>query len=195
MAAVAVIFFSSCATQRNFEKYAQKHPVKLAELCIEKFPIRDSVGEPVFDTIRRSDNLDHTGTIDSLKQAADELVREMESKQMISDLDRKKAVDIIGDYSKENESLKRKAKSLAADISRLQANYRPCLPDTQRIYLPHFLENPAKDLVIASLYNKVAKIEQQRDDWKHRAQTRFWWLVVLVAILGIGVGLKLKGIL
>lgn len=193
MAAIAAIFFSSCATERNFQKYAAKNPVKLAELCIEKFPIRDSIGEPVIDSTHRADNLDHTGTIDSLKDAADRLVKQLESSLEITDLDKQRAMDVIGEYSKENEKLKKQARALASDISHLQANYKPCLPDTVYSTITHFLENPAKDLLIGSLYNKIAKTEQQRDDWKATAKTRFWWIIVLGALLGFMILNRVKG--
>jgi len=195
MAAIAVIFFSSCATQRNFEKYAAKHPVKLAELCIEKFPIRDSIGEPVIDSSHKADNLDHSGTIDSLKDAADALVKELEAKTEMSELDKGRALDVIGEYTLENVNLKKKVKGLASDISRLQANYRPCLPDTVFRTIPHFLENPAKDVVINSLRNQLAKTEQQRDDAQHKAKVRWWIIFALGCIIGAAIFGRVKGII
>ena len=35
---LSALFLTSCVTQRGFEKYADKHPTELAELCDEEFP-------------------------------------------------------------------------------------------------------------------------------------------------------------
>lgn len=194
--AIAALFFVSCATERNFQKYAAKHPVKLAELCIEKFPIKDSVGEAVIDSTHKADNKDHTADIDTIGKIADELVDKINSAGFHpTDREKKECLDVIAAYTKENAELKAKAKALQSDVKRLQANYKPCVSDTVFSTKSHFLENPAKDVVIGSQRTQLAKTEQQRDDAKGKAKTYFWIIVALLAVIGAGIFGKIKGII
>ena len=41
--AIYLLIVPGCATQRKAEKFYKKHPVELAKVCSEKFPIKDTV--------------------------------------------------------------------------------------------------------------------------------------------------------
>lgn len=52
---IMVLGIFGCATQKKAEKYYTKHPVKLAEKCAEKFPVKDTYIPG--DTVTKYDTL------------------------------------------------------------------------------------------------------------------------------------------
>lgn len=53
--AIYLLVVPGCATQRKAEKYYKKHPVELAKVCAEKYPVKDSIikgdSVTVYDTL------------------------------------------------------------------------------------------------------------------------------------------------
>lgn len=53
--AIYLLIIPGCATQRKAEKFYKKHPVELAKVCAEKYPVKDSIikGDSVviYDTL------------------------------------------------------------------------------------------------------------------------------------------------
>jgi hypothetical protein len=53
--AIYLLVVPGCATQKKAEKYYKKHPVELAKVCAEKYPVKDSIikgdSVTVYDTL------------------------------------------------------------------------------------------------------------------------------------------------
>lgn len=140
-----LVTISSCTTRSKFNSIADKHKDWLSDKCSSEFPVKPDTVTSV--TYRPADNINWTGTIDSLNYAL------LEAKNNVK-------YDTI--YSKEdcNDKLQVQSKTivkLTATINRLKAAYEPCKPDT--VIFTNTITVPDS----AALYSAKVKYEKERD--------------------------------
>lgn len=124
----------SCATQKNANRYYDKHPEELAELCGDKFPPRDSVGVPTTN-YTPADNKDYQHQIDSIRNAAYMLMYDLADfqQQMMmrqTPKDVQECQETIHNYQKQIGKLLGQVDELKKKASALGSEYKPCIPDT-----------------------------------------------------------------
>lgn len=195
--ALAGFFILGCATQKNAESFYAKHPEQLAASCAEKYPVKDSVGATVTDSTAKADNKDFTSSIDSANNAVESLVNAVNNaKKRSVDSVSLACLDVVADYNRQIDQLETKANDLAGQVKHLQANYRPCIPDTVYRTTPVYRENTAKVAAqagqIAALSNQLAVMTASRDDWKGKAKFRWWIILGLGLIIGGAIAWRFK---
>lgn len=163
---ILVLFMGSCATQKNAEKYYERHPIELARVCGDKFPPKDSTADPVV-TYRPADNIDYHNEIDSLRTYAEIMQRNMADMQqqlfMKGDgQDWKECSDLLIMYQHKVDSISQKAAALAK-------RYRPCDSDTLFIDRNHYITNTAKEFAQAGTISKLStELEEKRKQARER---------------------------
>lgn len=190
---LGLLFCAGCVTQRNAEKYYERNPDKLARKCASVFQQVDSTGEPVIVYVP-VDNPDYTAEIDSLTREADALVDKLQKDSAQASQVSQECAKIVAGY-------KDQVKTLSAKITALNANYKKPAPDTLKVEVVKYRLPPsyvAREQVykndIDTLEKKLAATTFERDDYQEKATTRSWIIGGLVTVLGIGVFLKIKGI-
>lgn len=187
IAILLLCMFSACTTQRKATKYFDNHGFQAAKYCATSFPVKDSVG--VGDTTYNpANNKDYTQQLDSLQSALDSQMIAFERAKDKHKNDTSCANDIT--------ALQSKYKKLLTSYNRLRESYRPCLPDTIRIEVPHYIENTAKILMLQGIIQRQRKdsikISVAVESWEKKAKNRNVKLFSLLGLLAIGVIIKLK---
>jgi peptidoglycan hydrolase CwlO-like protein len=155
------LILGSCATQRNANKYYDKHPQELAELCGDKFPPRDSIAT---DTVyREAENQNYTHQIDSLRTQALMLMydladfqQQMTMRQTPADV--QECQQTINNYQKQIGKLLGQVDELKKKATSLSSDYKPCLPDTLRIDNVIYRANTAKETALLKAWQIAAFI-------------------------------------
>jgi hypothetical protein len=163
-----LVLFASCATQKKAEKYYSKHPEELAQVCIDKFPL-DTISKT--DTFyQKADNVDYSGIIDSIKDVFDNTISEAPTVVYDS--------NCIEEYNK----LLSNQKALKDKITSLQANYKPCKPDTVRLTKQYTVEDKRKLFIVQNDLNKEKKAHNKTIIGKH---IFMWWAIVATILLAL----------
>lgn len=206
LAATCGLFFWGCSPAKQAakqkaaaEKYYRVNPDELAQKCAAEYPVKDSVGQEVIDSIRQAHNEDFTDAIDSVNRAAADLIARIRAGSGgLADSIGRECADVIA-------GLNMQADSLGRYLKRLKAQYRPCVADTVYKTKTIFRENTARLAVCENEKGKVVSelraaqdrlqaMTADRDEWKNTAKKRWWWIVALIAGIGVGVFLRIKGI-
>jgi hypothetical protein len=176
---------SSCATvERAVEKHQEKkanrffneHPGKDAQRCADHFPLHDSLGQLVLDSVKKSDNLDHTGLIDSITSAVDSLP--LESLPFTGKIDTGSFRLVVVDSDLRNK------------ILRLKASYKPCKPDTLYYSATNFTVDGAAVAAATAKYEEEHKArvsaESKLVHLTSQNKVRLWMLIssgILILLL------------
>lgn len=175
------LIMGSCATQRNANKYYEKHPEQLAKVCGEKFPSRDSIGE-VQTTYQPAENKDYQHQIDSLRTEALMLMydladfqQQMTMRQTPEDL--QQCQETINNYQKQIGKLLGQVNELKKKASALSTEYKPCIPDTVRNDRVIYRANTANEDYLKSQVKKL-------QPWKIAALI-FGGLLAIMLILSL----------
>lgn len=180
---VLFCFLVGCSQQKKINKAIStldNHPGAAADFCAVRFPVRDSVGEPVHDTIRAK-NQDYTPALDSLG----DMISGIESQAL---KDRITAAVSLIDCQAVVELKEHQISALAAQVQQLRSRYIICKPDTVKTMVPHYLENTAK---VASLeyknfdcQNSYKKAVDRGDAFQEsRDKYRRWFFILLALVL------------
>lgn len=108
--------FTGCLTTQKAEDFLMKKGA-LAGLCATEYPVADSLGAPVVDSIKPAHNPDYTPAIDNLDAAVNHLVTDLQQHADSA------CEEVQQRYRKELLQLQRQ-------IRILKEQYRPCKPDT-----------------------------------------------------------------
>jgi len=192
LAIIVMVFVSGCSASKKAHGYFSKHPEEFARPCADAFPVKDSVAPPVVKYVP-ADNKNYKGTIDSIQEAADKLAAD------IRRAGEESRDSLANDCGRAVTGLQEQAGRLQKQVSDLKGQYKPCKPDTVRIETKVYRENTA---LVTALRQDLAVTAADRDrnakeaaEWKGAAKKRFWIIVGLLAAIGIGIYLRIKGIL
>lgn len=189
VAITATLFIlCSCNASRRREdkayRFFRENTNKLAELCANSFPVKDSIGKPVV-SYKPANNTDYTPILDSLNSKISEMTEQL-NKPVVSLEDCRERVDHY-----KNQALDWRSK-----FDQFKADYKKCKPDTVFKEIAVYRENAAR---IADLNFKLATehdlriiAEAQRDNYQKRYKTFLAISVVLGALLGIVLFLLFK---
>lgn len=173
----------SCGTTQDLkrsraEKYYRDHPKELAEKCTEMFPIRDSVGEPIYGVVVPGNNENYQASIDSIQFEAKKLNERL-----------RQDTSLYG-YAYREEIIR-----LQVRIKDLATRYKPCVPDTIPKVIPTYWEDTRRIAALridnASLQAELQDKAKESHGWQEKAQKRgkiIGWAgsgLVLLAIGGI----------
>lgn len=184
---------TSCETAKNLPRHNDKFPIAAADYAAKHFPFKDSAGPVIIDSFHRADNSNFSNLIDSL----------YERTLVLSDsLDNywPKALDssttemgdafskILLQYQKENAGLKEV-------IGRLHNEYQPCKPDTIFLKQTNYEVDGAAIDAANLKYQKAESLraiaEKAVNEWKSKAQLRWWIIACICLVVGIYGGFRI----
>lgn len=181
----------ACTTARKAVTYFNEHPDVSAGYCAEKYPVKDSVGETT-TVYTPANNEDLQPKLDELQQTAEGLQRKLVEADSARRKDPAKPCPEVRPFQNEIDAL-------LTRISKLQSEYKPCIPDTIFKEKVVYRENTA---MVASLSEQIKKITRalenmtgERDIYKEEASRRLKWILALFALVGLGIFLKVKRII
>ena len=154
-----------CATQRKAEKFYDKHPEKLAEKCATEFPVKDSIIKG--DSVILFDTLWETFT-DTLISEPQVVIETRIAPKTVT-----KTVVVRDTIIRENTA---KVSVLNSQIAKLNEANRNLVE------------------LNADLSQKLVRISDERDTFKHeRNNARLLnWILILAIGLGIGLAIRKK---
>lgn len=173
---------------------AYQNPNEFAEVCATLYPVKEVTKTEI--KYIPADNKDYTGQINQAVKEKDSIQSELDKLKEIAAKDK---TDNCIDYKNQIPKLEQTIKYLSSTISRLQNEYEKCKSDTVNINTTSVIEEQAKYKALQQRYNdldkKYAIEKESRLEAENKAKKRIWWLIGLVGVIGIGVLLKIKGIL
>lgn len=154
-----------CATQKKAEKFYDKHPEKLADKCATEFPVKDSIIKG--DSVVLFDTLWETFTDTLISEP--QVVTEIKTVPKIVT----KWVTIRDTIIRENTA---RVAVLGSQIAKLNEANRKLVESN------------------ADLSQKLVRISDERDTFKHeRNNARLLnWILILAIGLGIGLAIRKK---
>jgi hypothetical protein len=157
-----LVLFASCATQKKAEKYYEKHPEELAQVCIDKFPL-DTVSKT--DTFyQKADNVDYSNAIDSLVAYG----------TILTGLDSGIRINV-----NDTAAISKYIDTINSQVKKLKANYKPCKPDTVRLTNTITVEDKRKLFIVQNDLDKEKKAHNKTIIGKH---IFMWWAIVATVI-------------
>jgi hypothetical protein len=180
----AFVLLSGCNTLRKqtdkFNLFADAHPEVLALKCVEHFPVRDSDGPTIIDSIRLADNISYFGKIDSIQAIADAL-----------------RTTVKQDTNKSNpcaavaKGYQAKINSLSDQVNILQKGYKVCIPDTvYKTKIVYRVDQAALAVAndkYAKLRDSLAIVKDQLKQSKSESAGRLKWIFILGGIIGLSI--------
>ena len=196
--------FSSCATQRNAEKFYDKHPEELAKTCAIEYPVVSTVDSADYlksqlELVKISEKakLDNA----KFKEDRNKLIEEIKFLKQKSPQDCKRLVHLT-EQLLETES--NRADSLEQVNKILSEKSRTAKPviikqrdtaaeDTLRVYLKNKInelekcniEGAKKDAKITELKGDLSEVTASRNKYR-------FYLWLLIAGIGIGIFFKVR---
>jgi hypothetical protein len=181
LVAAILIFTVGCTTARKAVAYMDKHPEVASAYCAKTFPVRDSLGETIYDTVY-VDNQDWTNYLDSATAYMDSLVAKADSDRFLALKSHEECLEVVGSQEAE-------IKRLAAAVRGVKVVYVPCKPDTVKITQTVYRENTAQvEYLKGQLAVSNANLEESLKD---ESKWRLWCLITW-GIIGLYVFAKLK---
>lgn len=186
---VCLIWFSSCINSKKASNYMRNHPDVAAPICADLFPVKTKTDTRAFDS--------SMAVIDSLIEviATSEHISESEKGDLISEINRLQTArpdcdSVVAPVKELADRESKRASDLALSNKQLQAaakNVKPIrdtIENTAKVaHLQNQLQQCADDKI--GLTNKLAKVTEQRDDYKSSA--RKWkflfWLLIAIAVV------------
>lgn len=189
-----IVFAFGCKPSEQVKRsraiqFYNEHPGEFAKNCADAFPVKDSVGEDVVDSIKTADNIDLTQWLNSLYGELDDLKER---------------------FARDTTAMARhytdQINVLVERVNAVNRQYKPCLPEIIYKTRPVYQENTARikalGAQIDSLVYEQVKCKQSTEQalneaerHKKRASTRLWAIIAMgVVILGYVV-LQIKRIL
>lgn len=168
IALIILVFVACKSTERQRYKaniFFDKHPAELAAKCDKTFPVKDSVGDPVYDIIKSSSNKNYKATIDSLVEIGENAMIQLLYAKKRADTISEQCADVVLGYMRDVERLQQESK-------RLQKEYRPCSPDTltelriiyRRSMAREVSLKDSLDQILYQLGEMTIQFDQQVDD-------------------------------
>jgi hypothetical protein len=189
--AMMIAFAASCTTANKATQFFNEHPETGAKYCAEKYPVKDSLGEEE-TTYKPADNKNYQREIDGIEAAAKAIQKNFSDESVARSVDPGKPCPEVKPFQDE-------INNLISQVQNLQRAYKPCIPDTVYTEIPVYRENTARvtsqALEIDRLNKLLAKTETERDLYKDQSRTRLFWIIGLIALIGVGVFLKIKKII
>lgn len=167
LVAAALLFLIGCTTARKATAYMDKHPEVAAKYCSTAFPVRDSVGATIYDTVYVA-NQDWTQFLDSAVQSMEHIVAKADSDRFLAQKDHEACLEVVSGQEAE-------IKRLAASVRKVQTVYVPCKPDTIKISQTVYRENTAK---VKHLEGQLAVSNANLEEsLKDESKWRLWCLI------------------
>lgn len=185
-----LLLMPGCSTYiRNHQiakqhEFNYKYPNETAKDCARLFPVKDSVGEPIFTP---ANNIDQSGKVDSVKKEADSVKAVL-----------KLLIGLPNDTAKLRRTivlLNAKVNTLSNKINALQASYKPCKSDTfhtapiyrQDMALVTFLRNQITIKADSLRDNKVKLATETKKADKYCL--RFWlengFFILIIIVVAV----------
>jgi hypothetical protein len=170
-------------------QFYNEHPAEFAKNCADAFPVKDSIGEDVIDSIKTADNIDLSQWLNSLYTELDNL----------KDRFAKDTTDMARHYTDQ-------INTLVARVNAVNREYKPCLPEVIYKTRPVYQENTARikalGAQIDSLFQDGIKCKErerealkQAEKYEKRASTRLWAIIAIGTVILGYVVLQIKRIL
>jgi hypothetical protein len=182
--AIMYIMLFGCNTYKKQLKkstdFFNQYPSALAPICAKAFPVKDSIGGIVVDTIHRANNINYQGRIDSIQAVADALLNKLT-------IDTSKS-NPCNTYAK---NYQKTITSLRNQVVTLKSLYHPCKPDTIRQTQTIYRTDVAALKVATDKYQVIRdslKIcQKQLSDETTTAHSWRKWFFICAGIIGISV--------
>lgn len=180
----AFIFLVGCNTLKKqtdkFNLFADAHTDVLALKCVQHFPVRDSDGPTIIDSIRLADNINYLGKIDSIQAIADALRTTVKQ-----DTNKSNPCAAVAKHYQVTIN------SLSSQVDGLQKSYKPCGRDT--VYKTKIIYR-ADSAAITVANNKYTKlrdslviVKDQLKQSKSESAGRLKWIFILGGIIGLSI--------
>ena len=187
-------FLSGCKPSEQVKRsralqFYNEHPSEFAKNCADAFPVKDSVGDEVIDSIKAADNLDLSLWLNSLYGELDALREKLDRD---TNAMARRYTDQIN--------------VLVGRMGALNQHYKPCEPEIIYKSKPVYQENTARikalGAQIDSLWQNEVRCKEreqealkQAERYKKRASSRLWAIIVLTGVIVAYVILQIKRIL
>lgn len=188
-----LLFLIGCSTLKqdvkNVDKAAIRHPDMLAKKARDLFPCVTTKGDTIFTT----DSAMYQAVLDDLQNQYYEMYLEKDSLNKVLDgmKDDTLATDMIDAL---REVISQRDKKIELILNKV--GHIPPVIKTITIH-DTTVDNAAvrvcefdKSKVIALLESKTA----ENDSWHKKAKNRFWVILIMGAIIGVGAYIKIAGI-
>ncbi len=173
---------------------AYQNPNEFADVCATLFPVKESTTTKI--EYIPADNKDYTEQIRQARREKDSVQLELDRLKEIADNDN---TGNCIEYKKQIVKLEQTIKYMSATLDRLEAEYNKCKRDTVRVNTVSIQEEQAKYKALEQRYNELDKkyaVEKYNRLEAEKSANKWMWLFIgLVGIIGIGVLLKIKGVL
>ena len=171
---ILALFLCSCYGKKKFVKYADKHPVDLAEQCSAKFPCIDSITPPVI-VYKPAINKDYQPKIDSLSQAL---------KNAKNDIDN---LIVPSNCEPIRDAYKKQINLLTNQVQNLKYNYKKCTPDTVFVSQVIYRVDSAKLAVLRAQLTETKEALKKAKPYKSKYIQLVWSSIVMgLVILALG---------
>lgn len=166
---ILIISIAGCKSlekqRRNANSFFDAHLAELATKCDKTFPVKDSVGDPVYDIIKSSSNKNYKSAIDSLVEIGENAMIQLIYAKKRADTISEQCADVVLGYMRDVERLQQQTK-------RLQKEYQPCSPDTltelrviyRRSMAREMSLKDSLDQILYQLGEMTIQFDQQVDD-------------------------------
>lgn len=183
------LLITACNTFKHQQtkalQFFSDHPERGAQYCAETFVEKDSTAKP--DSVfGKASNIDYTKRFDSLNAVIDSLSN---SYIVVTDSN---CIDQYNKLLSSQQFLKQK-------ISSLQHDYKPCRPDTLKIYDTTFTKDPGLLASVAylthvkdSLNGVITITKTQLQDSKKTSSSRGWVILALSLVAAGSIFLNFK---
>lgn len=159
---------------------AYQNPNEFADVCATLYPIRETT--KIETKYIPADNKNHEAEIDSLNKQLNDLKAEADK-----------------DTTEIGIMYQAKINTLTTAMNSLKKQYKPCKPDTVFKDKIIIQESTAKikalEIELTKTEVELSKEKEARLESEKTANKRLWWLISIGVLFGVGVLLKIRGIL
>lgn len=164
-----IILFASCTTQKKVNRWLNENPVKAAEYCADKFPVKESV-----DTTYKVDSAAYEEAYRELWGYADSLLAEYEKLYSAKSTPEKPVLAADNSTPINVDSLR---KQISAKIRK---SLKPCIDSIQTVVIKQV--DSAKVYALQGRIDEKDKVISARDktisekEAKIKAQKKWVWM-------------------
>jgi hypothetical protein len=165
--------FASCMSIEKAISYLEQKG-KLDDVCANKFPVNESAASTELESLKPADNKDYSADFKELKSKMQDMDRSWEA------LLDSNTTAISTLYQREILKMQRQMSSMKEYINALEANYKPCKPDTAYIHTKYYVRDRAYEKtqsdsiqklndIISKKDERIAELTKDRNDWRKYA--------------------------